>query len=375
MRVMIVVTHLLGTGHLSRVMTLAASFAQSGHAAHVVSGGMPAPHLTHPGVLLAQLPPLRSDGVDFTRLLTDANVVADADYMDERQKRLLFNFRAIAPDLVITELFPFGRRGLKAEFAALLDAAHASKVPVLSSVRDILAPPSKPAKATFAEDLIDRFYKGVLVHGDPDLTPLSLSWPTSDVLTKRLLYTGFVAPAPVPSSPNRTGILVSTGGGNVGNNVFAAALSAAQILSSKSWHFVVGGPEARVAKIAEKAAKNVTVEGLRPDFRTLLARAEASVSLAGYNTALDLLQSGTPGVLVPFDEGNEVEQALRAKALSELPGFSLCPSEELSGQSLASALHRLIDEGPRPARHTGMDGAHQTVRICERILKEARHGG
>ena len=154
MKVMIVVTHLLGTGHLTRALTLGRAFAAAGDQVVLVSGGAPVGHLDFDGVDLVQLPPLTSDGVDFSRLLTAEGAVADAVYLDARQGALTDAFARARPDLLITELFPFGRRILRAEFTALLDAAKAATVPVLSSVRDILAPPSKPAKAALADDLV-----------------------------------------------------------------------------------------------------------------------------------------------------------------------------------------------------------------------------
>ena len=52
MRVMIVVTHLLGTGHLARALTLGRAFAHSGHRVTVVSGGLPVPHFDPSGLCL-----------------------------------------------------------------------------------------------------------------------------------------------------------------------------------------------------------------------------------------------------------------------------------------------------------------------------------
>ena len=78
MRVMIVVTHLLGTGHLVRALNIARACVDAGHSVTLVSGGMPVVHLDFTGVNLVQLPPLRSDGVDFTRLLTSDGSVASA---------------------------------------------------------------------------------------------------------------------------------------------------------------------------------------------------------------------------------------------------------------------------------------------------------
>ena len=61
MKVSIVVTHLLGTGHLARALTLGRAYGAAGHDVQVVSGGMPAPQLNSDGVDVVQLPPLRSD--------------------------------------------------------------------------------------------------------------------------------------------------------------------------------------------------------------------------------------------------------------------------------------------------------------------------
>ena len=64
MTVIIVVTHLLGSGHLARALVLAKAFAAAGHKMILVSGGMPVAHLDTNGIEFMQLPPVRSDGVD-----------------------------------------------------------------------------------------------------------------------------------------------------------------------------------------------------------------------------------------------------------------------------------------------------------------------
>jgi predicted glycosyltransferase len=85
MKLLLVVTHLLGSGHLSRALTLGRAFAAAGHDVCVASGGMPVPQLDHTNVTFVQLPPLRSDGVNFTRLLDSDGHVATQSYLDERQ--------------------------------------------------------------------------------------------------------------------------------------------------------------------------------------------------------------------------------------------------------------------------------------------------
>ena len=368
MRVMFVVTHLLGTGHLSRVSTLAQAFHAAGHPTLIVSGGRPAKHLEPSGVGFAQLPPLQSDGVNFTRLLADDGSLASNAYLSVRKQLLLAEYDAFSPDILITELFPFGRRNLRDEFTALL--AHKSdQTLALCSVRDILAPPSKPEKALFAKELIKAHYKAVLVHGDQAVTPLSESWPVDDDLEPFLRYTGFVAKNEVPAANLRSGILVSTGGGNVGEKVFETCIDAARALSDIEWTLLVGGSDQRREAFAKVAPRNVSVEPLRNDFRELLAGSVASVSLAGYNTALDLLQSGTPSVLIPFDDGDEVEQTIRARALSKLAAFTMLKQSDLNSGTLVKAINEVITHGPRPPMTRNMSGATRTLDICEDLIR------
>ncbi|WP_170327016.1 glycosyltransferase family protein [Ruegeria arenilitoris] len=372
MKVMIVVTHLLGTGHLSRALTLGRAFLRAGHETFVVTGGMPAPQLDSSGMTLLGLPPLRSDGTDFTRLLTQSGDVADPAYLEAREAALVEAVQSFAPDVLINELFPFGRRSLASEFTAALEAAHAlpRRPVVLGSIRDILAPPSKPSKAERAEEIVCRFYDGILVHSDPGIVSLEVSWPVSDRLRERLFYTGFVAPeapAPHPDAVGKDEILVSAGGGSVGRPIFHAAIEAARKMPNRRWRLLVGGQDApaRIEQLQKLVGDApVSLEPVRPDFRQMLPLAAASVSMCGYNTALDILQSGTPAVFVPFDDGKEVEQGLRGQSLSDLPAIEVLPSKKLDGTALAQAVAAVMSEGPRPVSTKGFDGADRSVEIA-----------
>lgn len=377
MKVMIVVTHLLGTGHLARAVTLARAYQNAGDEVCVVSGGMPAPQLSNDEIALVQLPPVRSNGVDFSRLIcADAND-ASSEFLAHRQEKLLSTFANFEPDVLITELFPFGRRILRGEFQALLKLAKAQTVPPLicASIRDILAPPSKPKKAVFADEMVTAFYDTVLVHSDASLMPLDLSWPVSETLLGYLQYTGFVAPKAAGPHPTREGageIIVSAGGGDVGGPIYEAALAAAPSIQHPV-RLLVGGasPQSRVNALTARAPANVTIEPVRKDFRQMLSGAAASVSLCGYNTALDILQACTPAVFIPFDEGNEVEQGLRADALAKRPGIATLRRADLTAQTLTAALNDVIDAPRRDAMTSSFGGAERTA-LLTRDLWNAR---
>jgi len=377
MKVMIVVTHLLGTGHLARALTLARAFETAGDTAFVVSGGAPAPLLSHEGIRFAQLPPVRSDGVDFSHLLSVSGAPMTEQDLKIRLRMLLKAYTDFTPDVLISELFPFGRRILRDEFEALLShAKQSARAPLIcASIRDILAPPSKPKKAAYADDVISTYYDAVFVHSDAALMPLELSWPVSPTLAPKLHYTGFVAPAAPAPHPEAVGtgeIIVSAGGGDVGGPIYEAALAAA-VQIDRPMRILVGGtaPQSRVAALQARAPNNVIVEPARKDFRQMLPHAAASVSLCGYNTALDILQAGTPAVFIPFDEGNEVEQGIRAEALSQQSNIALIRLADLTAQSLEAAITAVIDAPRRSAGVGQLGGAAQTVAITHELRAAA----
>jgi len=370
MKVLIAVTHLLGTGHLSRALTLGRAFTSAGHQACVASGGFAAPQLNTDGIDLLQLPPLCSDGVDFTRRLTATGQIADHDYYTQRQAALCAALTDLQPDILITELYPFGRRSLAAEFQALLSAAH--KLPqrpvVLASIRDILAPPSKPKKATQADAMIAEFYDAVLVHSDPAATRLEVSWPVSEMLQTKLRYTGYVAPSAAQPHPKGTGqgeILVSAGGGSVGDALFETALQAAELMPDTTWRLLDGGSDKadRIARFQAKGSPAI-IEPTRPDFRQMLPLAAASVSMCGYNTALDLLQCSTPSVLILFVAGNEVEQGLRANSLAPLDGIEVLTNADLTPEGLHRAVVTAMAAPRRSTDGLHFNGASRTVEIA-----------
>lgn len=377
MNVMIVVTHLLGTGHLRRALVLADAFTAVGHRVLLASGGMPLDLPTPDGTRILQLPPLRSDGVNFSRLLNDADQPADDALLARRQTMLCDAIADFEPDILITELFPFGRRVLSAEFIALLEAAQRRAAPpvILSSIRDILAPPSKPSKAERAEELITDCYDAVLVHSDPHGTTLDQSWPISEAVSAKLRYTGYVTQPPPTPHPERISegeILVSAGGGNVGTDLFETAIAAARLMPGFRWRLLVAGDGERVARLRDLAQDSSTiVEPARPDFRNMLAGAAASVSLCGYNTAMDVLQTRAPAVFVPFDDGNEVEQSLRASSLSGLSGIATLQSAELTADALCTAVRQVMAAPRREQGSLQFDGAAQSVAIAT-SMAEAR---
>ncbi|WP_375455188.1 glycosyltransferase [uncultured Methylobacterium sp.] len=379
MRVLIAVTHLLGAGHLTRAAALAHALAGAGHDVTLVSGGTPAPLVRTDGVRRVQLPPLHVAGTAFGRLLDSEGREAGTGLLDARTAILRATLAGTAPDVVVTELFPFGRRALAGEFSALVAAAAGlrPKPLILASIRDVLVAPDRPEKVRAAHARIEASYDAVMVHGDPDLVPLDASWPVDASLRAKLRYTGYIDAAASPGGPNSpgAGILVSAGSSAAGLALCRIAAEAARLRPDLGWRILAGHgiPEPAFLALGEGLAEGVLARA-RPDYRALLARAAVSVSACGYNTAVDLLATRTRAVLVPFEGARETEQRLRAERLAARGLARVLAESTLTAESLLDAV-AIARAAPAPPPHgIGCDGAARAVAIVETLLAARRRG-
>jgi predicted glycosyltransferase len=347
--VMIHVQHLLGIGHLQRASRIAAGCAAAGLDTVLASGGLPVPDLDAGGARLEQLPPAKAGDARFSHLADPEGRPVDDAWKARRRAATLALFARERPRVLVLELFPFGRRSLRFELLALLDAAHAeSPRPwVVVSLRDLLNPPD-PAKADWAVEVVERYVDRVLVHGDPSVARLEETFPAAQRIADRLVYTGYVVPE-MPRGVAPSGeVLVSTGGGAVGGALAEAAVRA-RALSRRAgdapWRVLLGGnlAQERFETVRATADAGTVVERNRPDFASLLAACRLSISQAGYNTVTELLAAGVPGVVVPFEgDGGEREQALRAARLAAAGRLMQVREAELTPARLAEAVDRAL---------------------------------
>lgn len=372
-RILIAVTHLLGIGHLVRARQLARGLARAGHPVTLASGGMPDGREAV-GYRFVQLPPVRTEGTDFRNLLDENGETATPERLAARREQLAALARELSPDIVVTEHFPFGRRQLAGEFLALIAAAKAAnpRALVLSSIRDVLVAPQRPDRLAEAAERIATLFDAVLVHGDPQVLPLEASWPVTPEIAGKLVYTGYLAELPaLPGTPAESSgmILVSGGGSAAALPLFDTALAAARLLPQRSFHLLIGRGVAKAdfVDLRQSAPDNARVEWARPDFPALLAGCALSISQAGYNTVLDLLQAGRPALLVPFDAGNETEQALRAAALARA-GLARIATVAEGPQALAAAIEAALAQGAPPTAKVDLDGANGTVAAIAKLL-------
>jgi predicted glycosyltransferase len=369
MRVFFYVQHLLGIGHLKRAAALAQALRRAGFEVALASGGFPVQ-----GVEVSyQLPPARAADASFKVLVDEAGRPIDDEWKRRRAALLLDAWRAVRADVLLIELYPFGRRQMRFELVPLLEDARRlqPRARVVCSVRDLIQP--KPAREAETLDLVERYFDRVLVHGDPAVARFERSFAPAARLGERLVYTGYVvAEAPPPAHGARGEVLVSAGGGAVGARLLETALRARELSLMKSapWRVLAGvqADEGELAALRQSAPAGVTVERSRDDFQALLAGCALSISQAGYNTVAEVLQARVRAVLVPFAGGSESEQSERAELLAAHGACQVVPEARLTPLALAAAVDRAA-RTPRPeAGRVDLGGAARTAELIRKWL-------
>jgi predicted glycosyltransferase len=382
-RVFIYVQHLLGIGHLKRAATLARALAAEGLQVTLASGGAVVPGMTVEKVKFVQLPPASAADLGFKSLVDDAGRPVDDAWKRRRGAALLDAWRAADPHVLVIELFPFGRRQMRFELLPLLDLAAAAprRPAVVCSVRDILGGQKGAERQEETLHLVQDRFDGVLVHGDPAVIGFERTFPLAARMEEKLHYTGYVVdePAAATTQASRVGtneVIVSAGGGAVGERLLEAAIEAKPLsaLRHLTWRVLAGGnlPAPVLQRLAGLAqlAGGVVLEKSRPDFTALLANCTLSISQAGYNTLLETVQAGARAVVVPFAGGAETEQALRARCFAERGLLEVLEESALTPQALAAAVGRAAAR-PRPAGSgIDLDGARKSAALIARWAAE-----
>ncbi|MEZ5648569.1 MAG: glycosyltransferase [Alphaproteobacteria bacterium] len=381
--VFIYVQHLLGVGHLSRALTLADGLIAAGARVTLASGGFPAPGLTlPPQVSFIQLPPLRAADAGFADLRDEADRPLTATWKDRRRAALLAAYDKTEPDVLITELYPFGRRMMAFELKPLLEQTRKQQPRplVMASVRDILATP-KPERMAATVALIQRFYDLILVHSDPKIIPLDVTFPAAREIADTLRYTGYMVPEfpmteqlppAFTDSPPDLEVLISAGGGGVALPIIAAAAAARPFstLKDRPWRCRIAPQELdRVRQTLGAASNDLILERPQDDFRTRLRHCVVSLSRAGYNTTMDILSAQARALVIPFAAEGETEQTIRAEVMARHRLLMYLTEDRLEPRQLAAALDA-ASQMPRPT----VDTIDLSGRLASaRLVMEAYH--
>lgn len=372
--------HSVGMGHLMRSLALTRALASRFHVTFVTGGALPRRVSVPPQVRIVRLPPVGAD--ETGRLVSRDGRRTIERALADRRRILLATCQAIRPRVIVVELFPFGRRKFMAELEPMLEEARreGSAGPlVYSSIRDILVgrDDRQFEHDARAARILDRYFHGVFVHSDPSFARLEESLAPGVEVPVPVYYTGFVHEAkPACSRRIRRGsIIVSAGGGMVGEALLRCAAEAHQLLPAEGRPplTLLAGPflPQPAWKALQDLVRGRTDVMLRrsvPDLAAELAGAAGSISQCGYNTAMDLLHSGVPALVVPFGGAAEDEQLRRARRLESMGALRVLVPAELTPGRLAAEMAALPTFRPSPAG-IALDGAERTAALVASLVR------
>ncbi len=373
--------HLEGLGHLVRSMRIAEGCERAGLTVDLVMGGVPVPCMETGGVHVIELPPLKAGPGGFSDLRDAAGARVGQAYKNKRRDRLLELLESVSPDAVMIEAFPFGRRQMRFELIPLLEAAlrRRPRPLIICSVRDILQENKAPDRVEETITCLRTCFDLVLVHGDPDFADLALTFPRAGEISDLIRYTGIVAgPAPVRAQTDKAyKVVVSAGGGATGENILKCALKARpKTRFAKERWCIVTGPylnDAAVKQLKRDATAGLEVHAFRNDLPSLMASAQVSVSRGGYNTAVDIFQTGARAVVIPNANDGETEQTRRATLLAKRHAAVVIEEAGLDPGRLAGAIDKAATMSI-PVAVPNLNGVETSARIVSEALRAQSAG-
>ena len=384
--VLIYCQHVSGIGHYIRSSAIAQALSQSMQVVMMVGGALPegVSQGINQGVEVLRLPAidLDEDG-ESLRSLDERYSLGEA--MLVRRQTLNQALNQWRPQVLLIEHFPLGRLMFIPEILPFLDAAQALEPAplILCSLREVLAPDDEDdqvIKGTLSYFLLNTCFDGVLVHGDPEFAQFETQLQSTLKLKIPLHYTGFVVP-PSPTQPTATTLqlpeapylLVSAGGGRLGGTLLRTVIQAYQQLGlvDRLQLLATAGifldePQWQDLQTLAQSVPGVHLHRWIPNLTQVLSQARASISLCGYNTALDLMRTKTPALVIPGDEGTE-EQVERATRLAQLGLVQTLPPEQLDCDAMGNAIESLLTFVPQPFT-CDLGGAENTARLIHKLL-------
>ncbi len=403
--------HLIGVGHHFRNLQIVRALAQN-HEVHFVDGGRNIQGIEMPkSVHVIQLEPIF---LNASRNLVSANSGRSlASVFEERRNLLRETLINLRPDVFIIEYFPFDRWILRSELLPAIQVVRSCGAQVVCSLRDIpkrvetntLSEPNpsvrglgwpnifsglsvsnkkdrqkRHASRAYYERVIptlNRYFDHLLIHGDPQLTRLEDHFPWVDDIAIPLMYTGYVSEKlacgeesqkEIESRIGRSQkfVLVSAGGGIEAFELMMPCIRAWEILVKRGLTegrqmIIFSGPfisDNQYKKLEQMCSGGpFSLNRFTSQFLRWMNAADFSISRAGYNTCMNILETGTPSLLFPILESGD--QDFRAQCLANMGLAEVLAPKFITPKRIAKAIQRGLTRS-RVEHNISLDGAERT---------------
>ena len=377
MKIIFYCQYVWGMGHLFRSIELVRALA--GHDVVLVAGGREVDAKLPEHVTAVRLPGLYMDEQFTTLIPEDAAKTVD-DIQRERKNILFSLFEKHRPDVFVIELYPFGRTLFGFELQPLLDGIRQGRfgeMKVVCSLRDILVEKKDPqAYEERVLNLLNTYFDLLLIHSDDQLLALDETFSRMDDIRIPTVYSGFVSPKADPAAGRRLRqelgiasqeklIVVSAGGGRSGYALLSRILDAYHLMANSDQIRIemFTGPfrdPAEFQKLTAKSGDGIRIRYFTNRFLDYLAAADLSISLAGYNTCMNLLAARVPALIFPYSK--QREQPLRVEKIKNFIPMKILRDKDIEPALLSSYIQKMLLE----SRFSGtvpinLDGAENSA--------------
>ena len=380
-RILIHCQYVYGIGHYVRSVELARGLSE-GFDVFLLNGGEMIPNYDPPPeVTCFQLPAIyKEEQADH---LSPVDPSLSLDHCIEARASLIERLVwQIAPDILITEHFPFG---LLFEFEVMTLIAQVKKCKpkarIVSSVRDVIESEEGGQQDSYICSLLNQNYDTVLVHGEEYIVPFSASFPLLDKIKIPVHYTGYVVRAIAPRIPKADPpvLVVSVGGGRMGGELLYAVLDAHRSVAKQWQHQLVlftGAFQWDAQKLHTRAKKychsDVAINEFDQEhYRRVLAAASAVICLGGYNSLLEAVSAHLPILVYQRKfHGNNNEQKLRSTLFQRSGLVRVLSPDDLAVDRMAVQIVELVENHESPDNCVRIDGAVKARILLEMLLLE-----
>lgn len=377
-KVLIHCQYVYGIGHLVRALQVAEGLCTH-FEVFLLNGGEVVPNFQLPPVIKCiQLPAIyKMETADF---LTP---VEPNQSLDEcfrlREKIIGSTVEHIKPAILITEHFPFGLL-FEDEVLALISLVKKVNpdAKIVCSVRDVIESGKGGTKDQYVCELLNKLYDLVLVHGDVDIIPFSSSFPLAIEISIPIYQTGYVVDPILNPNPDieKPLLVVSVGGGRLGDELLSAVLDAHEAILEKWDHHLVLFTGA-FQKDSSSLRERVLHEGLKQVtictfdkkvYRQTVSKASVIICLGGYNSLIEAVSTQKP-VLVYKREfhGANKEQDLRSTLFQHAGYINIIYPDDLVRPRLAELILDAAVNFQRPNRTINLEGVATSLQILTQL--------
>ena len=354
--------------------------ALSEHEVILVVGGREVDIELPEHVTLVRLPGLYMDEQFTTLIPEDADKTIGA--IQTKRKEILSSLcQTHKPDLFIIELYPFGRTIFGFELQPLLDSIQQGrfgKIKVVCSLRDILVEKRDPkAYEERVVNHLNAYFDLLLVHSDPKIMPLDETFSRVNDIRIPIFYSGFVTRKVKPAAGKKLRrelaiaaqeklIVASAGGGRSGYTLLSNVIEVAHELANSQQIRLemFTGPfrdDGEFKKLSANSTKRIRVRHFTKRFLDYLSAADVSVSLAGYNTCMNLLVTRVPALVYPYLR--QREQPLRVEKIKNFLPIKILQDKDLSPIPLGDHIQQMLGASrPSDGVALNLDGAENGAR-------------